>query len=79
LRGDDQAWQTAQERSRSATCSGNPLAGPSEWWAETLTGFVRDGFDTLIFWPVDPSPDQVTLFAEELVPLLSDQGDQPHD
>jgi alkanesulfonate monooxygenase SsuD/methylene tetrahydromethanopterin reductase-like flavin-dependent oxidoreductase (luciferase family) len=50
---------------------GEPLAGPPEWWAETLTGFVRDGFDTLIFWPVDPSPGQVELFADEVVPLLS--------
>jgi alkanesulfonate monooxygenase SsuD/methylene tetrahydromethanopterin reductase-like flavin-dependent oxidoreductase (luciferase family) len=51
---------------------GEPLAGPPEWWSETLTGFIRDGFDTLIFWPVDPSPDQVELFASQVVPLLSD-------
>jgi alkanesulfonate monooxygenase SsuD/methylene tetrahydromethanopterin reductase-like flavin-dependent oxidoreductase (luciferase family) len=53
---------------------GEPLAGPPEWWAERLAGFLRDGFDTLIFWPVDPTPGQVELFAEEVVPLLSDDN-----
>ena len=50
---------------------GEPLAGPPEWWAETLTGFAEDGFDTLVFWPVDPSPGQVELLAGEVVPLLA--------
>jgi alkanesulfonate monooxygenase SsuD/methylene tetrahydromethanopterin reductase-like flavin-dependent oxidoreductase (luciferase family) len=50
---------------------GEPLAGPPEWWAETLAGFVEDGFDTLVFWPVDPTPGQVELFAGEVAPLLS--------
>jgi alkanesulfonate monooxygenase SsuD/methylene tetrahydromethanopterin reductase-like flavin-dependent oxidoreductase (luciferase family) len=50
---------------------GEPLAGPPEWWAETLLGFADDGFDTLVFWPVDPSPRQVELLAGEVVPLLS--------
>jgi alkanesulfonate monooxygenase SsuD/methylene tetrahydromethanopterin reductase-like flavin-dependent oxidoreductase (luciferase family) len=44
---------------------------PPGWWAETLTGFAGDGFDTLVFWPVDPSPRQVELLAGEVVPLLS--------
>jgi hypothetical protein len=30
-------------------------------------------YDTLVFWPVDPSPEQVELFADEVVPLISDQ------
>jgi alkanesulfonate monooxygenase SsuD/methylene tetrahydromethanopterin reductase-like flavin-dependent oxidoreductase (luciferase family) len=49
---------------------GEPLAGPPEWFAETLRGFVDDGFDTLVFWPVDASPGQVELFADEVVPPL---------
>ena len=49
---------------------GEPLAGPPEWWAETLSGFADDGFETLVFWPVDPSPRQVELLAKEVVPLL---------
>jgi alkanesulfonate monooxygenase SsuD/methylene tetrahydromethanopterin reductase-like flavin-dependent oxidoreductase (luciferase family) len=50
---------------------GEPLAGPPGWWAETLSGFAEDGFDTLIFWPADPSPRQVELLAGEVVPLLA--------
>jgi alkanesulfonate monooxygenase SsuD/methylene tetrahydromethanopterin reductase-like flavin-dependent oxidoreductase (luciferase family) len=49
---------------------GEPLAGPPEWWAETLASFADDGFDTVVFWPVDPTPAQVELFAGEVVPLL---------
>ncbi len=51
--------------------AGEPLAGPPKWWTETLTDFIDDGFDTLVFWPVDPSPAQVEAFASEVVPLLS--------
>jgi alkanesulfonate monooxygenase SsuD/methylene tetrahydromethanopterin reductase-like flavin-dependent oxidoreductase (luciferase family) len=51
--------------------AGEPLAGPPEWWAEMLTGFAGDGFDTLVFWPVDPSPGQVELLVGEIVPLLA--------
>jgi alkanesulfonate monooxygenase SsuD/methylene tetrahydromethanopterin reductase-like flavin-dependent oxidoreductase (luciferase family) len=49
----------------------DPLAGPPEWWAETLRGFVDDGFDTLIFWAVEPTREQVERFAGEVVPLLT--------
>jgi alkanesulfonate monooxygenase SsuD/methylene tetrahydromethanopterin reductase-like flavin-dependent oxidoreductase (luciferase family) len=51
--------------------AGEPPAGPPEWWADTLMGFAGDGFDTIVFWPVDPSPVQVELLAGEVVPLLS--------
>jgi alkanesulfonate monooxygenase SsuD/methylene tetrahydromethanopterin reductase-like flavin-dependent oxidoreductase (luciferase family) len=43
--------------------AGEPLGGPPEWWVETLNGFVADGFDTLVFWPVVLEPDQVERFA----------------
>jgi alkanesulfonate monooxygenase SsuD/methylene tetrahydromethanopterin reductase-like flavin-dependent oxidoreductase (luciferase family) len=46
--------------------AGEPLAGPAEWWVETLTGFVDDGFDTLVFWPVETTPDQVGSLAAEV-------------
>jgi alkanesulfonate monooxygenase SsuD/methylene tetrahydromethanopterin reductase-like flavin-dependent oxidoreductase (luciferase family) len=36
--------------------AGEPLAGPPDWWVDTLAGFVADGFDTLVFWPVDTEP-----------------------
>jgi len=51
--------------------AGEPLAGPPDWWAETLEGFKADGFDTVVFWPIDPTPRQVELFASEVVRLLS--------
>src|SRR5256714_2037948 len=38
--------------------AGEPLGGPPDWWVETLAGFVDDGFDTLIFWPIDAVPEQ---------------------
>jgi hypothetical protein len=49
---------------------GEPLAGPVDWWIETLASFVDDGFDTLVFWPVDTTADQVELFAGEVAPGL---------
>jgi alkanesulfonate monooxygenase SsuD/methylene tetrahydromethanopterin reductase-like flavin-dependent oxidoreductase (luciferase family) len=60
--------------------AGEPLAGPPEWWVETLAGLVADGFDTLVFWPVDSTPDQVELFAGEVVPRLTGPGGsrRPH-
>jgi alkanesulfonate monooxygenase SsuD/methylene tetrahydromethanopterin reductase-like flavin-dependent oxidoreductase (luciferase family) len=50
--------------------AGEPLAGPPEWWVETIASFGQDGFDTFVFWPVDPSPDQVQLLIDEVVPQL---------
>jgi alkanesulfonate monooxygenase SsuD/methylene tetrahydromethanopterin reductase-like flavin-dependent oxidoreductase (luciferase family) len=50
--------------------AGEPLAGPAEWWVETLAGFVDDGFDTLVFWPADMAPGQVEQFAADVVPHL---------
>jgi alkanesulfonate monooxygenase SsuD/methylene tetrahydromethanopterin reductase-like flavin-dependent oxidoreductase (luciferase family) len=53
--------------------AGEPLAGPAEWWAETIAGFAADGFDTVVFWPVDLSPSQVELLVGEVVPLLPNE------
>jgi alkanesulfonate monooxygenase SsuD/methylene tetrahydromethanopterin reductase-like flavin-dependent oxidoreductase (luciferase family) len=50
--------------------AGEPLAGPADRWVETLGGFLEDGFDTLVFWPVDPEPGQVELLASEVLPQL---------
>jgi alkanesulfonate monooxygenase SsuD/methylene tetrahydromethanopterin reductase-like flavin-dependent oxidoreductase (luciferase family) len=50
---------------------GEPLAGPPDWWVETFAGFVEDGFDTLVFWPVETTRDQVELLASEVVPRLT--------
>jgi hypothetical protein len=35
---------------------------------------VDDGFDTVVFWPVDPDPRQVELLAGEVAPQLRDSG-----
>jgi alkanesulfonate monooxygenase SsuD/methylene tetrahydromethanopterin reductase-like flavin-dependent oxidoreductase (luciferase family) len=51
--------------------AGEPLTGPPDWWTQTLTGFAGAGFDTLVFWPVDPSPRQVKRLAGEVAPLLT--------
>ena len=48
--------------------AGEPLAGPAAWWVETFAGFVDDGFDTPVFWPVDTAPGQVELLAREVAP-----------
>jgi alkanesulfonate monooxygenase SsuD/methylene tetrahydromethanopterin reductase-like flavin-dependent oxidoreductase (luciferase family) len=54
--------------------AGEPLAGSPGWWIETLGGFVDDGFDTLVFWPVDMAPGQVELLATEVAPQLRRSG-----
>jgi hypothetical protein len=54
--------------------AGEPLSGPPDWWVETLTGFVDDGFDTLVFWPVDTTPDQVELLARDVAPHVRGAG-----
>jgi alkanesulfonate monooxygenase SsuD/methylene tetrahydromethanopterin reductase-like flavin-dependent oxidoreductase (luciferase family) len=54
--------------------AGEPLAGPAGWWIETIAGFVEDGFDTIVFWPVDPSPGQVERLIAEVVPQLPGQS-----
>jgi alkanesulfonate monooxygenase SsuD/methylene tetrahydromethanopterin reductase-like flavin-dependent oxidoreductase (luciferase family) len=54
--------------------AGEPLAGPADWWVESLAGFVEDGFDTLVFWPVHTEPAQVELLAGEVVPHLRRSG-----
>jgi alkanesulfonate monooxygenase SsuD/methylene tetrahydromethanopterin reductase-like flavin-dependent oxidoreductase (luciferase family) len=54
--------------------AGEPLAGSADWWVETLGGFVADGFDTLVFWPVDTAPGQVELLAGDVVPHVHRSG-----
>ena len=49
---------------------GEPPAGPPDWWAETIAGLADDGFDTIIFWPVERSPSQVEVLVNDVLPLL---------
>jgi alkanesulfonate monooxygenase SsuD/methylene tetrahydromethanopterin reductase-like flavin-dependent oxidoreductase (luciferase family) len=55
--------------------AGEPLAGPAGWWVETIAGFVDDGFDTIVFWPVDATAAQVESLAGDVVPQLRRPGD----
>jgi alkanesulfonate monooxygenase SsuD/methylene tetrahydromethanopterin reductase-like flavin-dependent oxidoreductase (luciferase family) len=50
--------------------AGEPLAGPASWWVQTLASFAEDGFDTIIFWPVDRSPEQLQVLINDIVPHL---------
>ena len=50
--------------------AGEPLAGPADWWVQTLQSFAADGFDTFVFWPIDPAVEQVELFARDVVAHL---------
>ncbi len=50
--------------------AGEPLAGSADWWVATLAGFVDEGFNTVVFWPVDTAPGQVELLAGSVVPHL---------
>jgi alkanesulfonate monooxygenase SsuD/methylene tetrahydromethanopterin reductase-like flavin-dependent oxidoreductase (luciferase family) len=57
--------------------AGEPLAGPPAFWVETLAGFIADGFDTLVFWPVEVSPEQVELLAQVRAALVGDAPPRP--
>jgi alkanesulfonate monooxygenase SsuD/methylene tetrahydromethanopterin reductase-like flavin-dependent oxidoreductase (luciferase family) len=47
------------------------LEGPAEHWAQTLTGFAIElGMDSFVFWPGEPDPGQVELFAGEVAPAV---------
>jgi alkanesulfonate monooxygenase SsuD/methylene tetrahydromethanopterin reductase-like flavin-dependent oxidoreductase (luciferase family) len=50
--------------------AGEPLAGPTDWWLQTLAGFVEDGFDTIVFWPVEPTADQVLRLIDDVATHL---------
>jgi alkanesulfonate monooxygenase SsuD/methylene tetrahydromethanopterin reductase-like flavin-dependent oxidoreductase (luciferase family) len=50
--------------------AGEPLAGPPGWWVDTIAGLAADGFDTIVFWPVDRSPGQVERLIADVVPQL---------
>lgn len=46
------------------------LAGPVSYWQELLGGLAGIGFDAFVFWPMEPSPEQVELLADEVAPVL---------
>ena len=53
---------------------GQGLRGPVELWVDTLAAWATDlGFDTFIFWPEEPSEQQIRLFAEGVVPRVLEE------
>ena len=45
-----------------------------ELWVDTLAKWATDlGFDTFIFWPEEPSEQQIRLFAEEVLPRVLEE------
>jgi uncharacterized protein (TIGR02246 family) len=57
--------------------AGEPLGGPPDFWVDTLAAFVADGFDTLVFWPVDVSRQQVELLSEVRAALVAGKAAVP--
>jgi alkanesulfonate monooxygenase SsuD/methylene tetrahydromethanopterin reductase-like flavin-dependent oxidoreductase (luciferase family) len=54
------------------------LEGPPQHWAERLAAWHADpGFDTFVFWPREEIPEQVELFAAEVVPAVRDAVNSP--
>ena len=50
-----------------------PLDGPADSVAETLVGLATElGFDTFVFWPGEPSADQIQRFATDVMPAVRD-------
>jgi hypothetical protein len=40
-------------------------------WVETLAAWVTDlGMDSFVFWPDDPTEQQVRAFAKDVVPQV---------
>jgi len=50
---------------------GETLEGPAEYWADELTRLAQaERIDTFIFAPRHPTPDQITRFAEAVMPRV---------
>jgi alkanesulfonate monooxygenase SsuD/methylene tetrahydromethanopterin reductase-like flavin-dependent oxidoreductase (luciferase family) len=48
--------------------SSGGLSGPPRFWQEQLGGLREIGFGAFIFWPSDPTAEQVERFANEVAP-----------
>ena len=46
------------------------LAGPPEFWHERIREFQQLGFHAFVFWPAEPSEEQVARLANEVAPLI---------
>jgi alkanesulfonate monooxygenase SsuD/methylene tetrahydromethanopterin reductase-like flavin-dependent oxidoreductase (luciferase family) len=48
------------------------MAGPPEFWHEVFDGLRTIGFGAFVFWPAEPTVEQVGRLAQEVAPLLRD-------
>jgi alkanesulfonate monooxygenase SsuD/methylene tetrahydromethanopterin reductase-like flavin-dependent oxidoreductase (luciferase family) len=62
------------EPGRSVGQLGGGLAGPPEYWLDLLGGLTEIGFDAFVFWPTEPSAEQVELLPEEVARILRARG-----
>lgn len=53
---------------------GGGLAGPPEYWRDLLAGLAEIGFDAFVFWPTEPSAEQIERLADEVAPALRARG-----
>jgi alkanesulfonate monooxygenase SsuD/methylene tetrahydromethanopterin reductase-like flavin-dependent oxidoreductase (luciferase family) len=59
------------ERDDGPPTGNNPITGPPNRWAETITHFVRDlRYDTAIFWPEHQNRAQLDRYTREVVPAV---------
>lgn len=62
------------ELGRSVGQLGGGLAGPPEYWLDLLGGLAEIGFDAFVFWPMEPSAEQIERLADEVAPALRARG-----
>jgi alkanesulfonate monooxygenase SsuD/methylene tetrahydromethanopterin reductase-like flavin-dependent oxidoreductase (luciferase family) len=63
-RGDERAPEPAARVGQP----GSGLSGPPGFWHELLGELVELGFEAFVFWPTDPTPEQVERLATEVAP-----------
>jgi alkanesulfonate monooxygenase SsuD/methylene tetrahydromethanopterin reductase-like flavin-dependent oxidoreductase (luciferase family) len=50
--------------------SSGGIAGPPSFWHELLGGLREIGFEGFVFWPAEPTAEQVERFAREVAPAV---------
>lgn len=51
-----------------------PLRGPAARWVDVLSDRARElRFDSFVFWPEDPSREQVERFGRDVAPAVRER------
>jgi alkanesulfonate monooxygenase SsuD/methylene tetrahydromethanopterin reductase-like flavin-dependent oxidoreductase (luciferase family) len=50
------------------------LAGPPEFWHDLIRELQQTGFDGFVFWPAEPTVEQIERLANEVTPLIRSSG-----